>query len=345
MITTVCGEISREALGNVLPHEHLRIDLQVFTMEPKDDPGVFYQKLSLDNLRFVRKDPYALLDNAVIDDEDVIRREVELFRRAGGNTIVDVTLDSIGRDPLVLRRISEATGVHIVMGCGFYVAAAHPKGISERSEEDLAAEMIRDVRDGVRGTGIRAGVIGEIGTSAVVTPEEWKCVAAAGRAHLETGKAIHIHTSLYETNGLAIAEKLLAMGVAPDKIAIDHVDVEIREDYIERLLDLGVFVEFDNFGKEFYLGSREEGALKGRFAYDLERAQTVARLVGKGYVGQILLTNDICLKNMLCAYGGFGYAHILENIRPMLSDCGVRENEISRMISDNAADFLDDTNC
>ena len=342
MITTVCGDIPREALGNVLPHEHLLIDLKVFTKPPAGDPGVFYDKLSLGNLRFVRKDPYSILDNAVMDEEEVALRETELFRQAGGNTIVDVTLDSIGRDPLALKRISERTGVHIVMGCGFYVAAAHPEGIRERSEEELAAEMVRDIREGVRDTGVRAGVIGEIGTSATVTPEEWKCVAAAGRAHLETGKAIHIHTSLYETNGLAIAEKLLAMGVAPDKIAIDHIDVDIREDYIERLLDLGIFVEFDNFGKEFYISKREGETLNGRFAYDLERAETVARLVGKGYAGQILLTNDICIKNMLCAYGGFGYAHVLENIRPMLKDCGVREEDISRMISNNAAKFLDD---
>ena len=344
MITTVCGEIPKEALGNVLPHEHLLIDLKVFTKKPAGDPGVFYQKLSLDNLRFVRKDPYSILDNAVRDEEEVARHEVELFGRAGGNTIVDATLDSIGRDPLALKRISESTGVHIVMGCGFYVAAAHPKGLAERSEKELAAEMVRDIREGVRGTGVRAGVIGEIGTSAVVTPEEWKCVAAAGLAHLETGKAIHVHTSLYETNGIAIVEKLLAMGVAPSKIAIDHIDVDIREDYIERLLDFGVFVEFDNFGKEFYISKREGETLNGRFAYDFERAETVARLVGKGYAGQILLTNDICIKNMLCTYGGFGYAHILENIRPMLRDCGVREEDISRMISDNAAIFLDDKN-
>ena len=341
MITTVCGDIAREELGKVLPHEHLLIDLRVFTNPPKDGKGVFYDKLAMENLRYVRKDPYSIRDNAIMDDEAIAIREAEFFREAGGGTIVDVTLDTIGRDPEALKRISRAAGVNVVMGCGFYVAAAHPVGIEARSEEELAAEMIRDLREGVRGTGIRAGVIGEIGTSAVVTPEEWKCVAAAGRAHLETGKAIHIHTSLYETNGLAIAEKLLGMGVAPEKLAIDHIDVDLREDYLLRLLDLGIFVEFDNFGKEFYISKREGETLTGRFAYDLERAEMLARLVARGYTGQILLTNDICIKNMLCAYGGFGYAHILENIRPMLRDVGIGEGEIERMISENPAEFLD----
>ena len=342
MIQTVTGAITRDRLGRVLSHEHLLINLSVFAPPPADKSIPYNEKLSLSNLRYVRKDPYLILDNAIMDETDTAIEEMKLFKAAGGGTVVDATLDAIGRDPLALRRISEESGVNIVMGSGFYVAAAHPAYVRERTERELAEEILCDLTEGVRGTGIRAGMIGEIGTSATVTPEEWKCVAAAGIAQRESGKAVHIHTSLYERNGIAIADKLLAMGVPPQKLCIDHIDVDIREDYIKQLLDKGIYVEFDNFGKEYYISKREGNALNGRFAYDLERAQTIARLLDAGYGKQILLCNDICLKNMLCRYGGFGYAHILQNIRPMLGDCGVSDAQIEAMLTSNCADFLDD---
>ena len=208
MIQTVTGAVHRGKLGRVLSHEHLLINLSVFAPPPADKSVPYNEKLSLSNLRYVRKDPYLILDNAIIDETDTAVEEMKLFKAAGGGTVVDATPDTIGRDPLALRRISEESGVNVVMGCGFYVAAAHPAYVRERSERELADEILRDITEGVRGTGIRAGVIGEIGTSAVVTPEEWKCVAAAGLAQLESGKGIHIHTSLYERNGIAIADKL-----------------------------------------------------------------------------------------------------------------------------------------
>lgn len=341
MIMTVKGPIAKEDLGTTLPHEHLLIDLKVFTEPPEDKKSIFYEKLSLRNLRYVKRDPYLIQDNALMTDVQTAIQEMVQYKAEGGRSLVDVTLREIGRDPKALYKISEESDVNIIMGCGYYVAAAHPKGIAAYTEQELAAQIVRDIEEGVDGTGIRAGVIGEIGTSATVTPEEWKCVRASGRAHMETGKAIHIHTSLYERNGTDIAKKLIDMGVRPEKIAIDHIDVDLREDYIASLLDLGVYVEFDNFGKEFYISKREGNALNGRFAYDLERATTVARFVEKGYVKQILLTNDICIKNMLCSYGGFGYGHILTDIKPMLSDCGVSDRDIAQMIEKNPADFLD----
>lgn len=339
-ITTVCGEIEKKDAGIMLPHEHLLINLEVFTVPPEDKEDVFYKKLALNNLKYVRKEPYSILDNAIIDDVEVAINEAKFFKSAGGATIVDVTLDTIGRNPEKLKRISQESGVNVVMGSGFYVDKAHPAFIKEKTVKELAIMIISDIEKGVNNSDIKAGIIGEIGTSAEVSENEFKCLEAAGIAHLSTGKAIHIHTSLYETNGLQIVDKLVKMGVNPQKIAIDHIDVDIREDYIEQLLDKGVFVEFDNFGKEFYISNREGNTLNGRFAYDLERAQTIKHLTDKGYTERILLTNDICLKSMLCEYGGFGYAHILNNIIPMLYDCGISEKDINKMIEENPISFI-----
>ncbi|MBR7111020.1 MAG: hypothetical protein IKC83_04015, partial [Clostridia bacterium] len=259
----------------------------------------------------------------------------------GGSSIVECTLDDIKRNPEALKRVSEKTGVNIIMGSGHYIASAHSKDVEWKSERELADEIVRDITVGACGTDIKAGIIGEIGTSAEVTQNEWKCLRAAGIASLETGKSINVHTALYESNDEAVINELKKLGVSPSKVVISHIDVWLREDYLFKLMDMGAYVEFDNFGKEFYISPRPNGLLKGRFAYDLERAQMVAKLVKAGYVRQILLTNDICLKTMFTTWGGNGYAHVLNTVKKMLIDQGVSEKQYMTMMVDNCADLLD----
>lgn len=339
-IQTVCGEISEKELGSTLAHEHLLIDLRPLVDEPQTGKDVFYQKLSLSNRYRLYNDPYTLYDNAVLDSVDVAIKEMKLFKEAGGESIIDVTLDDIARDPLKLKRISEESGVNIVMGCGHYVNDSLSERVHAATEQELAEEMIKDITVGVRDTGIKAGVIGEIGTSAVIMPTERKMLVAAGIAAAETKKAIHVHTALYQENGFDVIKTLKKQNVAVDKIAIDHIDVKLRENYILKLLDMGAYVEFDNFGKEFYISPRDGGLLTDRFAYDLERAQVIKNLVNKGYLKQILITNDICLKSMLCEYGGNGYGHIFKTVKNMLLDCGLSESQFRTLVVDNVAEFL-----
>ena len=87
-----------------------------------------------------------------------------LFRRAGGRSIVDVTTVGIGRDAEALADIARATGLHVVMGAGFYTAPSHADALATRSEESIARQVV-ELQVGVDGTGIQAGLIGEIGCS------------------------------------------------------------------------------------------------------------------------------------------------------------------------------------
>ena len=194
--------------------------------------------------------------------------------------------------------------------------------------------MRRDLLVGIGDTGIRAGVIGEIGTSAVMTDDEKKVLHAAGIVGAETGKGVHVHTDLYTENGFEIADILTGEGMRPEKICIDHVDVLLRPDYIRALLDRGLYVEFDDFGKEFYVNGER------RFAYDLERAKLLAELVKAGYGERILVCNDICLKTMWKKFGGTGYAHILRTVKDMMVYCGVDEKTYMSMLTDNVRNFL-----
>ena len=335
MIETVLGKIDKKELGLTLPHEHILIDMKGCVDITGKEGQIFYQKINSKNRYAVYSDPYAILDNALIDSEETAIEELNLFKSFGGKSIVDCTLDEIGRDPLKLKKISQSTGVNVIMGCGHYYDKTHSDDTKNASIDTFVKQMKEDITVGVNGTDIKAGLIGEIGTSATISNSERKVVHAAGIVSGELDKAVHIHTDLYTENGYEIVKILTDEGAKANRICIDHIDVLIRPEYIFKLLDLGVYVEFDNFGKEFYVNKER------RFAYDLERVKMIKDIVKKGYEKQILITNDICLKTMLAAYGGNGYAHVLNAVKFMLLEEGISEKTYKKIMTDNVAEFLD----
>src|SRR5213594_2797657 len=180
-IQTVLGAIARDAIGITLPHEHLLIDFKVMFTEPTaaSDKGRAWEPVSLSNLGWIRQNFNANLDNLRLLGEQVAQDELLLFKRAGGRTVVDPTPKTLGRDPQALARIARATGLNVVMGAGYYVAASHPADMDRRSVDELAREMIGDVTAGVDGTGVRAGLLGEIGCTYPWTENEKKVLRAA----------------------------------------------------------------------------------------------------------------------------------------------------------------------
>ena len=101
MIETVCGKINNEDLGVTLPHEHVFIDLRIVAEPPKKEEKPYYfEKVRLDNRYRIYTDPYEIEDNIVYDDFDVAVNELKLYKQNGGDSIVDVTLDEIARNPL-----------------------------------------------------------------------------------------------------------------------------------------------------------------------------------------------------------------------------------------------------
>lgn len=334
MITTVLGEVSEDKLGITSSHEHIFIDMRKCVDITGNEPSCFYEKICKENRAEVFADPYGILDNALLNEIDAAMEEVNYFKKWGGQTIVDCTLDEIGRDPIALREVSQRTGINIIIGCGHYYHKAHYPYVEKASVQELADEMRKDILQGIGSTDIKAGIIGEIGTSAVMSDSEKKVLKAAGIVGAETGKAIHVHTDLYTENGFEVIDILTREGAKPDKICIDHVDVWLRPDYIRALLEKGVYVEFDNFGKEFYT-SKER-----RFAYDLERIRLLKNLMDEGYQKQILVCNDICLKTMWKTYGGNGYAHILRAVRDMAVEEGIDKKAYDALLTENAKNFL-----
>lgn len=339
-IKTVCGEIEKSELGVVAPHEHVLLDLTAFYQELPvpgiDDPST--QKVEMWNLGILSRDCYALKDNLLLDNEELAVKELMFYKNAGGTTVVDASLPGIGRSPEGLKRISEATGLNIIMGTGFYVGETHPEKLTSMTEEEIGQLMVDELVCGV--DGICAGYIGEIGISEIFDDKERRILRAAAIAHKKTGAAINVHINPWTTNGIEAADILLDAGVKPEKICISHIDVENRENYILELLKKGVYVEFDNFGKEYYIRREVRNSGYGLFVHDTERVTLLKKLIDLGYLKQILLTCDLCLKNLLHTYGGWGYDHVLTNIVPMMEDEGITSEQIEAMLVKNPADWL-----
>lgn len=344
-VTTVTGRVAADSLGYVLPHEHAFIELRKLVPEPVgiSNRKLMQEKVSLSNFGLLLRNPYAVLDNVVLDEEDVARDELLAFKKAGGVTFVDLTLRDIGRDPVLLAGLSRETGVLIVAGCGYYIHASHPPHMDQLTTQQIAEEIYNDVTYGMEGTHIRAGVIGEIGTSAVIHPNEKKTLIAAAMIQQQTGLGLHVHTDLWARQGLEVIRILTEHGAAADKICVNHIDVDIDIDYLKAIMDKGAYIEFDNFGKEFYSDKRHRSVLRGVFARDLERVGTIRELADQGYIRQILASNDICLKMGLHRYGGWGYDHMLTNVIPMMEDAGLTMEQIRTIMCDNPASFLDNS--
>ena len=301
-IITVCGPIAPEQAGCTLSHEHLLCDLWKIT---KSYDGI-------------------------LDDEVLAAEEVLHFKDAGGSTIVDVTSGGLGRNPRALRRISEASGVHIVAGAAWYREVVYPSFVVEKDTNSLADVIVEELTKGIDKTDIRAGVIGEIGTERHhITPAQERVFRASARAQRRTGAPIVTHTTHFGELALEQIALLREEGVASDRIMISHLGDRIDFVPLVAIALEGVFLSIDNIG---YVGDG--------YPSDEVRARNVLRLIGEGHSSQLLLGGDICTKQHLAAYGGKGYAHVQLRFLPQLRELGVSEELIYQMTVENPRRFL-----
>lgn len=332
---TVLGPIAGEAMGITLPHEHLLIDFEVMFRERATgaERGLARQPVSLANLGWVRHHFSSNLDNLQLLDERVARDEALLFKHAGGQTFVDPTNRGLARDPLALARIARATGLNVIMGSGYYVAAAHPADMDRKTADDIARELVTDLTVGVDGTGVRAGFIGEIGTTWPWADNEKKVVRAAVAAQRETGAALMIHPGRHERLPLQIVDFIRREGADLGRTIMCHIERTIADPAV--LTDLaatGVYLEYDLFGLETSYYPYNP-------AFDMpndgERMRQILGLIERGHLDQILMSHDIAYKHCLTRWGGFGYHHLLVNVIPRLRAKGADDKTVQTLLIDN----------
>jgi phosphotriesterase-related protein len=349
---TVLGPIPASRLGRTMTHEHCVIDVATWFSEPveasrKRDVN---RPVEMSMLADLRRRPFSTSrDNLILSDENLTIDELNRYKRAGGQSIVDVTNVGLGRDPLALQRISRATGLNIVMGTGFYVENAHPDYVREMNADQLSELIIQDVVEGVDSTGVRSGVIGEIGLTGIpkgagrkkvgaITAEEEKVLRAAARASNATGLAVSVHLDPIQPRAALDACDILEdEGVDPKKTIIGHMDQVQDLEYHLATAARGVFVEYDSFGREHYT---DEWGYDFDWGHDSWRVRFLARMIEEGHGSQMLVSQDVCLKMDLRTYGGNGYAHFLNNMVPTLRAIDVPAEAIEMILVDNPARAL-----
>jgi phosphotriesterase-related protein len=213
-------------------------------------------------------------------------------------------------------RNARATGLNIVMGTGYHYSALHPPQLANKNEEAITKEIVRDITIGVANTGVRAGIIGEIGCSTLEESERMvlRCYAVAQQ---RTGVAISIHPSPSDDLVLEIVKILADAGADLSRTIIGHIDITgFSRATCHKLADAGCYLGFDNFGLEGLLQLPDLG--RAVELSDMQRINNIMRLITDGYLNQIVISQDISTKHRLTSYGGLGYAHILQDIVPVM---------------------------
>ena len=338
---TVLGEIPTSALGPTLMHEHVVVDFSYYADSSADVP------LTLENLGRLRRNPGLSAATCRLLDLGVAVTEVADFRECGGGTIVEVSLAEIGRDPTALAEVSQRAGVHIVAGCGHYVFPMHPPTLAGCSEDDIATALIDEIRNGIAETGIRPGIIGEIGTSEPIHPDEEKVLRAACTAQTETGLSISVHLHPPARNGHAVLDVLESAGADLARVILGHLDLTLAHvdvsfdqlvEYHHSLASRGAVIEYDTIGNELYWPD-----LRGvpmAFPNDRERARALAALIEAGLASQIVLSQDIAGKLQLLTYGGYGYSSVLRDFPDFLRLFEVGDEALMVMMVENPRRLL-----
>src|SRR4029077_9401126 len=220
-------------------------------------------------------------------------------------------------------------------GCGYYTQGTHPPEVAALPEAELIERLVHDIATGLDGTDVRPGIIGEIGTSSPIHPDEAKVLRVAAAAQVRTGLSINVQVAIFRREAFAALDILEAAGADLSRVVISHLDEQPDTAYHRAILERGACVEYDTFGSESYFdgdGSAEPS--------DRERVDCLIELLDSGFGDRLLVSQDVCTKVQLLKFGGLGYGHILRSIVPRLRRRGVDDATVRKLLVDNPARVL-----
>lgn len=269
------------------------------------------------DLSGVKKDIDCNLNNK----EQTIQEFKELASK-GVSTIIDMTNIGMARNIEYVNEVSKKSGVKILSATGYYKEPFLPKEVYDLSENELSKILVDEIINGIDGTGIKASVIGEIGTSLkTIEAMEEKVFNAGCRAQIETGVPIVTHTTLGKLGHEQI--KLFdKFNVDLGKVILSHIDLSGDIEYMKSLLDKGVNIAFDTIGKNNYQP-------------DEDRVKWLSELCSLGYSKQIVMSMDITRKSHFKENGGLGYSYLIDTFLPMLSKAEINDEHIDDMLVNN----------
>jgi phosphotriesterase-related protein len=336
-VQTVLGLVTPSDLGMVLMHEHLFCD-QFCDIWPLPAElslrAKWEQPITLANRYDVLVNGGHYRHNMIVDSIEEAIEEMQLFRVAGGSTLVDVTPLPAGRDLGALREVARATNMHVVAGGGWLTHPFHSEHVRSASAEQLRDDLVVEVLSGV--DGVRIGIIGEIGLSWPLHPDEEKMLRGALLAHLETGVAVTVHLGRHPDapwDAIRIVEEA---GVDPSAVILGHIDRTVSDrKELRRVAASGCYVELDLFGKE-----DSHGWPPPTWPNDATRLDHVRWLFEDGYGERVLISHDSGPRVRRARFGGPGIHHIPRRVVPLMRSKGFSDDEISQILVLNPAAVL-----
>lgn len=342
-VMTVLGPVDPSKIGVTQMHEHMVIDFLAVGLDAQGshasavaEAGAagldWFEPISLSNYYAVRRNPFLLKEAMQLLDVGLVSDAVREYGKAGGNCIVEVTPLGVGRDPQALRRISEATGVTIVMGTGFYVRDFQPPELTSMSADEIADIIVEDIESGAGSPAIRPGIIGEVGLTWPIHPQEVKTLQAAAKAQRRTGLGLTIHPGRNTRAPMEAIRIVEQAGGDVTRTIICHLDRTIFEDadYLE-LARTGCYCEQDLFGWE----TRHYPLSEIDMPNDALRLDHIRALADGGFLNQVLVSHDVDSKLRLKPFGGEGYEHIIKNVVPVMRRKGLSQQDIDQVMIHN----------
>lgn len=332
-IMTVLGPVNLQEVGITYTHEHLSMTFGAFRCEPPSHipnaAEISQLPFDITRLGIMRQYPMSFSANLTLD-KAAVKKDVVSFKAAGGDCFVENSVTGLERDIEFVRNVSKDTGLKVVAGTGFYVDATQKGGTRHLTSEEMAQFITKEFTEGIDGTDIKAGVIGEVGCSWPLTNFERHSLEASAAVQQSHGKPVIIHPgreakALFETMRV-----FTESGGDPKLTIMSHLDRSLHtEEEILEFAKLGCICEYDLFGIEV---SHYQLATAVDMPSDAERIRRIRLLLQNSYEDSIVISHDVHTNHRLTSFGGHGYTHILQNVVPMMLARGITQDQIDKMI-------------
>jgi phosphotriesterase-related protein len=310
-IETVRGPLETSQLGVTLMHEH------IFVLSPEvqqNYPGQWNEEERL---------------------ADAVAK-LNALKRRGVDTLVDVTVLGLGRDVARIQRLAAHTPLQLVVATGLYTYHDLPlyfhfrgPGTLFGGPDDMADLFVRDITEGIAGTGVKAAILKCATEVAGLTPGVERVVRAVAQAHRQTGVPITTHTHAPTYRGRDQQRVFRAEGVDLTRVVIGHAGDSTDLAYLRELMDHGSTIGMDRFGLDVMLP----------FA---DRVNTVAQLCAQGYADRMVLSHDAsCFLDLFDAAAcrtllpKWSYTHLFDDVLPALQTRGVTDEQIRQLFVEN----------
>jgi len=312
LVNTVKGPVDTSSLGTTLMHEHVFVLSTEIGQNYPEDWGDEEKRV-----------------------DDAIARLNEL-KGAGVDTIVDLTVIGLGRYIPRIQRIAQQIDLNIIVATGVYTYNDVPMyfhfrgpGTVLEGPELMVDMFVRDIQEGIAGTGVKAAILKCATDEPGVTRGVERVLRAVAQAHRRTGVPISTHTHAHTRRGLEQQRIFTEEGVDLSRVVIGHSGDTTDLEYLEELMAAGSYIGMDRFGIDTILPFED-------------RVDTVAKLCARGRADKMVLSHDAaCFNDWLpeaaipAVLPRWHFLHIHHDVIPVLKQRGVTDEQLKAMLVDN----------